>query len=186
MERFVRILFRLDDGSELRLDDPRKFGRVFLMRATGEERPLPWTRMGPEPLDDSFTPNVLAARLRSRSGRLKPLLLNQDVVAGLGNIYVDEALFLARLHPERRAKTLTFREIRRLHGAIVDVLDAAVEGRGTTFNTYSDIEGRAGQYQESLRVFRKAGARCPRCGTLIVRLVVSGRGTHVCPHCQKS
>lgn len=185
MERFVRILFRLDDGSELRLDDPRKFGKVFLLRASGDDRPAPWARMGPEPLESEFTPQVLAARLEGRRGLLKPLLLNQSFVAGLGNIYVDEALFLAQLHPERRAGTLSPAEIRRLHGAIVDVLGAAIEGRGTTFSTYSDIEGRAGQYQDQLRVFRRAGARCPRCDSLIVRLVVGGRGTHICPHCQK-
>jgi formamidopyrimidine-DNA glycosylase len=141
--------------------------------------------MGPEPLDDAFTPATLAGRLRGRTALIKPLLLNQHIVAGMGNIYVDEALYLARLHPERRANTLTDAEIVRLHGAIVHVLRAAVQGRGTTFSTYSDVEGRAGMYQQNLSVFRRAGTECTSCGATILRIVVGGRGTHICPRCQQ-
>ena len=176
----------LDNSSELRFNDPRKFGRIFVMRADGSERPLPWAHMGPEPLNGEFTVPALQAALHGRSGLIKPLLLNQRLVAGLGNIYVDEALYRARIHPERRANTLKQAEIRRLHEAIRAVLAAAVEGRGTTFSTYTDIEGRAGLYQGSLQVFQRAGEPCPRCGSPIVRLVVGGRGTHVCRRCQKA
>ncbi|HZU11731.1 MAG TPA: bifunctional DNA-formamidopyrimidine glycosylase/DNA-(apurinic or apyrimidinic site) lyase [Chloroflexota bacterium] len=184
MEQWVRILFRLDDGTELRFQDSRKFGKVFLMEENGAERPLPWNRMGPEPLDSDFSEDALQRRLEGRTALIKPLLLNQEIVAGLGNIYADEALFLAAIHPERRANTLTAEEMTRLYRAIRTVLRNAVEGRGTTFSAYKDIEGRAGSYQGSLQVFHRTGEPCPRCGTAIMRTVVGGRGTHFCPTCQ--
>lgn len=184
MESHVRLILRLDTGAELRLNDPRKFGKVFVMEATGRERPLPWERMGPEPLNGAFTVETLGQALAGRTGLLKPLLLNQRIVAGLGNIYVDEALFQAGIHPERRAGTLSRIEIERLHTAIREVLSAAIEGRGTTFDSYADIEGRAGQYQGRLQVFNRRGEPCPRCCRPIEKSVVGGRGTHFCPHCQ--
>lgn len=185
-ETHVRIAFSLDDGRELRFNDPRKFGKVYVMEASGAERALPWNAMGPEPLEEGFTPGVLEEQLRGRRALLKPLLLNQKVLAGLGNIYVDEALFRARIHPERRANTLTPAEIDALHRAIQDVLNTAIRGRGTTFSSYTDIEGQAGQHQRALQVFHRKGESCPRCGHTIVKLVVGGRGTHICPGCQKA
>jgi formamidopyrimidine-DNA glycosylase len=181
----VRVLFDLDDGRQLRFNDSRKFGRVYLLASSGEERDFPWTRMGPEPLDGTFTAEVLAERLRGRTALIKPLLLTQSVVAGLGNIYVDEALHLAKIHPERRAHTLSLDDIIRLHAAIVAVLRDAVERRGTTFDSYMDFEGRAGRFQDELRVFRRNGDACPDCGAAIIKLVVGGRGTHICPDCQR-
>jgi formamidopyrimidine-DNA glycosylase len=184
IEPYVRLIFRLDDGTELRFDDARKFGKAFVMRSDGSERPMPWARMGPEPLSPDFTEGTLASALARRSAPIKSLLLNQEIVAGLGNIYVDESLFRARIHPLRPAGTLTSEEISRLHAAIQSVLTGAVEGRGTTFSSYRDIEGRRGSFQDTLSVFRKSGAPCPACGTPIERIVVGGRGTHFCPACQ--
>lgn len=184
MESYVRLLFQLDDGAQLRFNDPRKFGKVYVMEASGAERVLPWAHMGPEPLNGAFTPDHLQQALQRRTGLIKPLLLGQRLVVGLGNIYVDEALHLARIHPARRANTLTPGEIKRLHTAIGAVLNAAVEGRGTTFSSYMDIDGRAGAYKSQLRVFGKQGSECPRCGMQIVKFVVGGRGTHICPRCQ--
>lgn len=186
LEPYVRMNFHLDDGNELRFNDPRKFGKVYVMNAAGLERSMPWAAMGPEPLDQAFTPEVLTRRLQGRRALIKPLLLNQEIIAGLGNIYVDESLFRAGIHPERRAHTLTDVEIGRLHEAITAVLGAAVEGRGTTFDSYTDIEGRAGAYQRALRVFHRQGQACVRCGTEIVKFVVGGRGTHICPACQRA
>lgn len=186
MEGHVRVRFLLDNGEELRFNDSRKFGKILLMDAEGAERPFPWSRMGPEPLDEGFSRDALREALAGRTALIKPLLLNQQIVAGLGNIYVDEALFRAAIHPQRRANTLSDDEMDRLHEAIRAVLHAAVTGRGTTFNSYTDIEGREGQYQEALQVFHRTGEPCPRCGTPIERLVVGGRGTHICPNCQKA
>jgi formamidopyrimidine-DNA glycosylase len=184
-EAHVRAVFTLDDGRELRFNDPRKFGKLYLMDLSGSERPLPWARMGPEPLSDDFTARNFESRLRERRAPIKPLLLGQSIVAGLGNIYVDEALHLSRIHPQRRANDLSMAEIRRLHRAIRSVLVDAVERRGTTFSTYMDFEGRAGGFQDQLRVFHREGRSCPRCNTDIIKLVVGGRGTHICPRCQK-
>jgi formamidopyrimidine-DNA glycosylase len=186
LEPYVRIAFDLDDGTELRFNDPRKFGKVYVMEAGGAERPMPWVAMGPEPLETDFTAEVLGERLQGRRALIKPLLLNQQILAGLGNIYVDESLFRAGIHPERRANTLTEEETTRLHAAIRDILTIAVEGRGTTFNSYTDINGQAGGHQRALQVFHRQGEACPRCGTLIVKFVVGGRGTHICPDCQKA
>ncbi|MGI8968412.1 MAG: bifunctional DNA-formamidopyrimidine glycosylase/DNA-(apurinic or apyrimidinic site) lyase [Chloroflexota bacterium] len=184
-ERYMRALFRLDDGRELRFTDPRKFGKLFVMEGTGAERPLPWDKMGPEPLDTGFTVEHLRTVLTGRSGPIKPLLLGQRIVAGLGNIYVDEALYRARIHPRTIAGTLGAEEIDRLHSAIRRVLSEAIERRGTTFNNYTDIEGLAGAYQSQLLVFRRTGDDCPTCGTPIERIVLQGRGTHFCPRCQQ-
>lgn len=185
VEAYVRLLFELDDGTQLRFNDPRKFGKIYVMDASGAERALPWSHMGPEPLNGAFTAEHLHRSLQGRTALIKPLLLGQRLVVGLGNIYVDEALHLARIHPARRANTLIPGEIDRLHAAIGAVLRAAVEGRGTTFSSYMDIDGRAGAYKERLRVFGRQGEACPRCGLPIVKLVVGGRGTHICPGCQQ-
>lgn len=184
-EAHVRAVFMLDDGRELRFNDPRKFGKLYLMDGSGSERPLPWARMGPEPMTKDFTARVLESRLRDRTAPIKPLLLGQSIVAGLGNIYVDEALHLSRIHPQRRAGDLSTAEVRRLHRAIRSVLFDAVERRGTTFSNYMDFEGRAGGFQDQLRVFHREGRSCPRCNTGIIKMVVGGRGTHICPRCQK-
>ncbi len=182
---YVRVSFQLDDGGELRFRDPRKFGKVLVMQSGGAERPFPWAQMGPEPLNGAFTVRSFRASLQGRTALIKPLLLNQRIVAGLGNIYVDEALFLARIHPERQAGSLKLAESKRLHAAIQQVLADAIDRRGTTFNNYTDIEGRAGGFQEQLQVFQRDGTNCPRCVTPIRRTVVQGRGTHFCPKCQR-
>lgn len=185
IEPHVRLVLRLDDDSELRFKDPRKFGKVLVMHPAGTERPLPWASMGPEPLNGEFTAESLRRSLAGRKGPIKPLLLNQHIVAGLGNIYVDEALFLAQIHPERPAGMLTAHESQHLFDAIREVLRTAIERRGTTFNNYTDIEGRRGQYQDRLQVFNRTEQPCPRCGTPIRKLVVQSRGTHICPTCQR-
>jgi formamidopyrimidine-DNA glycosylase len=179
-----RVIITLDDGRRLVFNDARKFGRIRLC-AAGED---PLADLGPEPLEDAFSAAVLRERLAGRSRMLKPLLLDQTCVAGLGNIYVDESLWQARLHPERRADTLTAAEIRRLHAAIRVVLQRGVDNCGTTLgdgeaNFYS-VAGRRGRNADALKVFRRDGQPCPRCGAVLVRSVVGQRGTHFCPACQ--
>ncbi len=178
----AHTVFGLDGGDELRFHDPRKFGRVYVVADPVEVT----GRLGPEPLDDAFTAAAFAARLAGRRGRLKPLLLDQAFVAGIGNIYADEALFAARLHPLRRADTLSDAEVTRLHAAIRDVLARGVALRGTSFSTggYRDLTGNLGEMQGTLAVFRRTGQACPACGALIERRVVGGRSTHLCPACQ--
>jgi formamidopyrimidine-DNA glycosylase len=147
-----------------------------------DEHPL-ISRLGPDPFSDGFTPGYLAGAL-NRKASVKGLLLDQSVVAGLGNIYVDEVLFAAGVHPTRKADTLSPEEIGKIHARTRDILGRAIELRGTTFDSYHDAFGETGQYQHQLQVFTRAGEPCPRCGTPIGKTRVAGRGTHACPTCQ--
>lgn len=179
------VVIALADGRSLIFNDTRKFGRLTLAPAGAD----PLAGLGPEPLDDAFTEAALRRQLKGKSRMIKPLLLDQTTVAGLGNIYVDEALWQARIHPARRADTLKPAELRRLHAAIREVLQRAVDNFGTTLgdgeaNFYS-VAGRRGRNADALRVFRRDGLPCPRCGAPLARTVVAQRGTHFCPRCQK-
>jgi formamidopyrimidine-DNA glycosylase len=180
--KHTHTAFQLDDGRELRFHDVRKFGRVYLVddaeQITGS--------LGPEPLANDFTLDDFRRLLARRTGRLKSLLLNQGFLAGIGNIYADESLFAAGLHPLRKADSLTQGEQARLYGAFRTVLDRAVEGRGTTLDDrgYVDAEGQAGAYQDEIAVYGRRGEPCPVCRTPIERIVLGGRSTHFCPHCQ--
>lgn len=180
LERHTRVLWRLASGRRLRFWDLRKFGRIHWVPAPDEVL----APLGPEPLAPAFTPQVLGEMLRSRRRQIKPLLLDQHFVAGLGNIYVDEALWEAAIHPARRADTLSEGEIARLHAAIVGVLSAAVRGRGTTLRDYRGADNLPGDYQRALAVYGREGQPCRRCGHTIERIVIGNRGTRLCPVCQ--
>ncbi|NJK81125.1 MAG: bifunctional DNA-formamidopyrimidine glycosylase/DNA-(apurinic or apyrimidinic site) lyase [Chloroflexaceae bacterium] len=182
---YTHLVLRLDDERRIFFHDTRKFGRVRLLDAAGLV--LLDQRHGPEPLSETFTEEVLAALLRGRRAQLKPLLLNQAVLAGLGNIYVDESLWRARLHPLRLAASLTQREIAALYEAIRTVLTQAVQNKGSTLRDYRTGYGQSGENQHYFMVYGKTnvGQPCSRCGTAIVRLVVGQRGTHICPQCQQ-
>lgn len=181
---YVRVAFDLDDGRRLLYSDPRKFGRIALVAVDALERSLP--ALGPEPLEPEFTPETLAARLAGRERPIKALLLDQSVVAGLGNIYADEALFRAGIHPLRSAGSLTRREVAALHGGIQGALQSGIEHGGTTFGRYRDIYNEAGANREHLEIYQRTGQPCVRCGTAIQRIVVAQRGTHFCPQCQRA
>jgi len=180
--KYARVVFHLTDGRQLIFDNPRKLGRVYLTN----DLDTVLGHLGPEPLEVGFTLEVLATALSRRTGALKPLLLNQSFLAGLGNIYADEVLFEARLHPLRRADSLSPKDIERLHAAIRKVLRQAIEDRGTTLDDggYRDTEGQPGRHQRRLQVYHRTGEPCLRCGKPIERIVVGGRGTHFCSHCQ--
>lgn len=165
----------------MRFRDVRKFGWMALVEDAEEFL----AHLGPEPLERGFTKEALSQRLNGRRGRLKPLLLDQRFLAGVGNLYADEALFAAGLHPCRPADSLTEGEIARLYGAIRSALREGIEDRGSSFTSYRDARGRRGRHQEHLSVFARRGEPCPRCGTPIERMVVGGRGTHFCPCCQR-
>jgi len=177
------VVIRLADGRELRFCDMRRFARMWL--ADAAEVAALERALGPEPLSSTFTAQRLAAALANRRGQLKPLLLDQRSVAGLGNIYADEALFAARLHPSRSAATLTAADLRRLHRAIRAVLAQGVRNEGTSFRDYLGAVGLPGRNQLMVGVFRRHGQPCPRCGTTIEKTRVGGRGTHYCPRCQQ-
>jgi formamidopyrimidine-DNA glycosylase len=141
------------------------------------------SRLGPDPFSQAFTPEYLASVFRRRAS-VKGLLLDQSVVAGLGNIYVDEVLFAAGVHPTRKANTLSPQEIGAIHAATRDILRGAIELRGTTFDSYHDAFGESGRFQHQLKVFDRAGEPCPSCGTEISKSRVAGRGTYTCSSCQ--
>jgi formamidopyrimidine-DNA glycosylase len=183
-DKHTHVVFHLSGGQELRYEDQRKFGGFHLLGPQGQGMPPGLAALGPEPLSDDFTVPMLAAALKRRRTPVKAALLNQALVAGLGNIYVDEALFCARVHPERQAESLEPDEVQRLHGCIRSVLERAVAKRGTTFSLYFDGTGAEGDMYDELLVFDRAGLPCPRCGAPIVKLAVAQRGTHVCPVCQ--
>ncbi len=178
---YARVVLHLDDGREIRFHDPRRFGRIYLVSDLAEIV----GRLGPEPLHDSFTPEALDRLLARRKGRLKALLLNQEFLAGLGNIYADEVLFRAGLHPLRLANTLSMEERARLHAAIREVLTESIAAQGTTFtgsNRYQTPSGEPGDYQP--RVYQRTGKPCLVCGTPVCRIAVGQRSTHYCPRCQ--
>ncbi len=182
-EPYVRVAFDLDDGRRLLYTDPRKFGRLALVAP--DELPDAFAALGPEPLEESFTADALAARLAGKQRAIKAVLLDQSVVAGLGNIYADESLHRAGIHPLRRADSLSEAEVAALRDAIQVTLLTGIEHGGTTFGRHRDVYNEAGRNLEHVEVYRRTGEPCLRCGTPITRIVVAQRGTHFCPNCQR-
>ena len=179
--RHARVACTLHDGRRFVFDDVRKFGRLALVRRVEDALPP----LGPEPLSDALTGAWLASALRARRRALKPLLLDQSFLAGLGNIYVDESLHRAGLHPLRSSHTLRRPQADALADAIRGVLGAAIAAEGSSFDSfYRTPEGKPGAFQDEFQVYGRDGRECRRCGTTIVKLVVGQRGTHVCPRCQ--
>jgi formamidopyrimidine-DNA glycosylase len=179
---YCRVCFDLTDGRRLLFTDPRKFGRIELWPHQLEAEAL--VGVGIEPLSADFTVDYLVQALAKRKSAIKQVLLAQEVVAGIGNIYADEALFQAYIHPLRPASSLTPDEIELLHHAIVSVLTLGIEHGGTSFNDYRDLWGEAGDNYNHVHVYHQHGKPCPRCGTAIVRITAGQRSTHFCPTCQ--
>jgi formamidopyrimidine-DNA glycosylase len=182
MDKHIHTVFELDNGQELRFRDTRKFGRINLVHRTDEI----FADLGPEPLEDSFTVACLRLRLHGRKRALKPLLLDQSFIAGVGNIYADEALFYAKLHPERRADTLEDKEVVVLHTAVRHVLQLGIDREGASISDYIKPDGSKGDMQNAVNVFRRTEEPCYECGHPIQRIVLGGRSTHFCPNCQSS
>lgn len=179
----LMLVLRLDGGRRLFLRDQTGFTRARLLDAEQLEERL--STLGPEPFGDEFGVEYLPGELASRRVQIKAALLDQKVISGIGNIYVDEILFDARLHPRRKTNTLTGAEWKALHAAIKKNLAAGIEHRGTTVRLYRDVLDRPGSHQDYLRVFEKHGGPCPRCGGEVVREKVGGRASHFCPACQR-
>jgi formamidopyrimidine-DNA glycosylase len=177
-EKHDRLALEFNNGQRLILNDTRKFGRAWLIKDTAEVLGT----LGPEPLDNTLTPGKFFNMLHSRGRQLKPLLMDQRFIAGLGNIYTDEALHLARLHPQALSDQVTQEGSAKLLAAIREVLGEGIRRNGASI----DWVYRGGDFQNYFRVYGHTGNPCPNCGTPIVRLVVGQRGTHICPNCQRS
>jgi formamidopyrimidine-DNA glycosylase len=181
IERHTHVVLRLDDGQALHFTDPRKFGRLWLVSDLEELV----GKLGPEPLDGAFTPQELAARLQGRTAPVKVVLLDQTCIAGIGNIYADETLFVARIDPRRPANSLDHGDILRLHAAIRFVLAGAIRAGGSTLRDYRPPMTGQGRFQDEFQVVRRADQPCPVCGTPIARIRLAQRSTYFCPQCQR-
>lgn len=181
----ARVIFEFDTGDAMEYSDSRTLGTLYLLKKTELSRIYGLTSLGPEPLSEEFSTEYLAAGFAKRKGKIKTVLLDQAFIGGLGNIYVDESLSKAGLHPERRANTLNEGEVERLHEAINFVIEKSICENGTTFRDYRDGAGNKGGFQNELCVYGRKGMPCPVCGTTIVKMEVGGRGTHYCPQCQQ-
>jgi formamidopyrimidine-DNA glycosylase len=179
-DRWVRAVFGLDDGRELRFSDSRKFGRLHLVVREEEVTGA----LGPEPLSDAFTPDAFRQLIAGRRGAVKPLLMNQHFIAGIGNIYADEALWQARIDPRRKVDTLKPEDVERLYHALRTVLAEGIEHEGASVNWYRKPDGTTGAYQNRFNVYDQEGEPCPRCGSPINKIRLGQRGTHLCPVCQ--
>ena len=178
--RFTRAVIHLGDGTKINFRDPRKFGAMWLI---GDENTVA-DRLGPEPLEDGFTLEVLAQRLRNRVAPIKAILIDQSFLAGIGNMYADEALFAAGIHPLRQGGSLTQDEIERLYRAIKRVLWSAIGNKGASVRNYFRPGGDIGTAHYEFSVAHGQGKKCPNCGTPIQRITVRNRGTYFCPNCQ--
>ncbi len=185
-DKSTRVEFSFDDGSKLFFNDQRKFGWVRLM-PTAEVPNIDFMKkVGPEPLDDRFTAAQFTERFaRRRNTTIKAAILDQTVVAGVGNIYADESLWGAKIHPATLVRDVPPKKFSQLFTELQTVLRLSIEKGGSSNRNYVDAEGKKGSYMKFARVFRREGQACPRCGTIIEKTRVAGRGTHFCPHCQK-
>lgn len=184
LAKHTHVMFDFTDGTQLRYLDVRKFGRMTLLAKGLASQYGGILKLGPEPVPESFFLEEFMTGLKKSNKAIKPLLLDQKLVTGLGNIYVDEALYEAKIHPEQPAATLRPKEVSGLYQAIIDVLGRAVKAGGTTIRTYKNALGEAGKFQVSLNVYGQTGVPCPRCGAAIIKTKVAQRGTHYCPKCQ--
>lgn len=185
-DKSTRITFTFDDGSHLYFNDQRKFGWVRLIPTPEVPNIDFMKRVGPEPLEADFTARQFATRFKRRARTsIKAAILDQTVIAGVGNIYADESLWGAKIHPGRLVQTITDEEFKELYTEVRYVMNLSIEKGGSTNRNYVNAEGKKGSYMDFARVFRREGLPCPRCGHTIIKLKVAGRGTHICPHEQR-
>jgi formamidopyrimidine-DNA glycosylase len=183
---YLRVRLVLDGGERVLFTDLRRFGTGIVLEGRDELDEYLSSRLGPEPLDPSFTPEVLEERASGRKAPVKAFLLDQSRIAGIGNIYADEALFRARIHPLRPAGKLRRDELLRLRDAIVETLETGIESFGASIDRYRDANGERGGMQDRFLIHLREGEPCPRCGRTVVKLRAAGRGTYICPNCQRA
>ncbi|MFC6175872.1 DNA-formamidopyrimidine glycosylase [Companilactobacillus huachuanensis] len=184
IDKHSHAIFTLDNGQKLIYNDVRKFGRMQLWNTDDLENNKSIQKLGPEPLSDAFTFNNLKPRIMRHRKDIKTVLLDQSVMSGLGNIYVDEVLWKVKIHPETPANHLNDIDIQNIIEVSNEEMEKAIIAGGSTVRSYVDATGHKGNMQNSLKVYGKEGTPCPRCGTEIKKIKVNGRGTHFCPKCQ--
>lgn len=182
VDKHTRLILSFDGNQQIRFRDPRKFGYIKIFKTSEEDKIEPLKDLGPEPLNLSLT-NFIQL-FRHSKGKIKPLLLRQNFIAGLGNIYSDEILYRSRINPERLASSLTQKELEKLYSAMIKILNLAIKYRGTSVRDYRDGQGETGEFQRHLQVYGREGKPCRRCHCIIVRKKIAGRSSYFCPTCQ--
>lgn len=183
--KHTHVIFTFTDDEELRYNDVRKFGTMHVFKKGEEFSQKPLNQLAPDPFQDEFTLDYFYNKLQHTSRVIKNVLLDQTVVAGLGNIYVDETLFKASVHPLRKANELTKEEVDLIKKHAIETLSDAIKQGGTTIRSYTNSDGDMGMFQQELFVYGQENTACKRCGDMITKMKIAGRGTHVCPTCQK-
>jgi len=183
--KHAHIFIQFEDGGTLVYDDVRKFGTMELLAPELLDAYFVSKKLGPEPTEEDFDLEIFIGALKKSKKPIKSHLLDQTLVAGLGNIYVDEVLWKAKVHPSRASKSLSAQEARKVHDQTIEVLGQAVEKGGSTIRTYTNAFGEDGTMQDFHQVYDKAGQACSRCGSIIEKIQLGGRGTHFCPKCQR-
>ena len=182
--KHTHVIFHFTDGTDLRYNDVRKFGTMHVFPIGKEFTVKPLNQLGPDPFEKTYTVEYLREKCQKTTRNIKTTLLDQTIIAGLGNIYVDEVLFFSRIHPEKKANELTDQQVKTIWKYARKVLDRAVKQGGTTIRSYVDGAGEMGMFQQELFVYAQEQKPCKHCGEEIIKLKVAGRGTHICPTCQ--
>jgi len=185
MNRFIHLLFTLDNGKQLALSDARKFAKIALWRTAELEIAKEFQKIGPDALDPKLSLALFQKRLSAKKGRVKTVLMDQQVIAGIGNIYADEILFAAKIQPQSLAQNLSPADLKKIYQATKAILKKAMLLGGTSSSDYRDINGEKGRFAEKLKVYRRAHQPCLRCGGTISRIVLGSRSAHFCPVCQQ-
>lgn len=181
---FIHLLFKLDDGRMIALSDVRKFAKVELWKSKDLLESKEFKNLGPEPLEKSFTFEKFKKLFENKKGRIKQVLMDQNVIAGIGNIYSDEILWRARIHPLKAVSKLSEKELKAIYDAMKEILKKAIDLGGESFSDFRNIEGRRGEFDKERKVYRRQGEKCRRCGAIIKRIKIGGRSAHFCPCCQ--
>lgn len=184
-KKHTHIIFHFTNGEELRYNDVRKFGTMHLYRKGEEQIKKPLIQLGPDPFEETFTIDYFYNKLKRTRRVIKNALLDQTILAGLGNIYVDETLFKAKIHPLTIASDLTKNEVKEIKRCATNTLKEAIKSGGTSIRSYVNSQGDMGMFQQELHVYGRENKACGSCGNMIIKCKVAGRGTHICPTCQK-
>lgn len=183
--KHTHVIFHFSDGDELRYNDVRKFGTMHVFKKGEELQDKPLKQLGPDPFEDHFSFDEFFRKVHKSERSIKSILLDQTVIAGLGNIYVDETLFKAGISPERKGTQLTKREVSDIQAYAIETLAEAIEQGGTTIRSYVNSQGQIGMFQQQLFAYGQENKPCKKCGNPITKIKVAGRGTHICTNCQK-